>query len=111
MQALFLKILNMSLSASIVIAAIIIASLALRRAPKKWSFLLWLAAAFRLCCPVSTASVFSLFRISTVKPVSDDAVGSVQIRHSQREDFPRLPHLRGGAVFRGQCGPGGLPGL
>ena len=78
MQALFLKILNMSLSASIVIAAIIIARLALRRAPKKWSFLLWLAAAFRLCCPVSIASVFSLFRISPVKPVSDGAAAALE---------------------------------
>lgn len=61
----FLKILNMSLTASYVIAAVLLVRLLLKRAPKKYSYALWLAAAFRLVCPVSFQSVFSLF---TLKP-------------------------------------------
>jgi len=58
-----MKILNMSITSSIVIAAVLIARFILQRlrAPRKYSYLLWLAAAFRLCCPVSLKSVFSIF--------------------------------------------------
>jgi beta-lactamase regulating signal transducer with metallopeptidase domain len=63
MEAVFLRLLNMSLSASAVIVLVILARLALRRAPKKWSYLLWAAPAFRLICPVSFRAFFSIFRL------------------------------------------------
>ncbi len=63
MNTLFRTILNMSLSGGVVIVAVMAARLLLRRAPKKWSYLLWSAAAFRLVCPVSLRSEFSLFRL------------------------------------------------
>ena len=53
MEALFLKILNMSLSAAAVICVVVLVRLALKRTPKKWSYLLWTVVAFRLVCPVS----------------------------------------------------------
>lgn len=65
MQAVFLKIVNMSITASYIILAILIARLLLKKVPKKYSYLLWCAAGFRLCCPISFQSVFSLF---SVKP-------------------------------------------
>lgn len=67
MNELFLTILNMSLSASVVIPAVLLARLLLRRAPKKWSYLLWSVAGFRLCCPVSFRAVFSIFRLSPLR--------------------------------------------
>ncbi len=63
MERIFLRILNMSLSAGAVIALVLLARLCLRRAPKKWSCLLWLAPAFRLLCPVSFRASFSLFQL------------------------------------------------
>ena len=63
MRELFLTILNMSIASSVVIAVILLGRLLLKNAPKKWSYLLWIAAAFRLCCPVSIRSAFSLFRV------------------------------------------------
>ncbi|MBO4879031.1 MAG: hypothetical protein J5544_02100 [Clostridia bacterium] len=63
MNEFFLTILNMSIAGSVVIGAILLGRLLLRRAPKKWSYLLWIAAAFRLCCPVSIRSAISLFRV------------------------------------------------
>ncbi|MBO7404459.1 MAG: hypothetical protein J6V24_05820, partial [Clostridia bacterium] len=69
MTALLLHVLSMSLTASVVILAVILARIPLRRAPKKISYWLWLAVAFRLCCPVSWNSPFSLF---SVVPVQTD---------------------------------------
>ena len=63
MNGLFTSILNMSIAGSIVIVVILLGRLLLKNAPKKWSYLLWIAAAFRLCCPVSIRSAFSLFRV------------------------------------------------
>ena len=60
MQELFVAILNMSITAGYVIVAVLLARLLLRRAPKKYTYLLWSAVAFRLCCPVSFSSAFSL---------------------------------------------------
>ena len=64
MEAVFLKVLNMSLSAAAVTVAVLLARLLLRRAPKKWSYLLWLVVAFRLVCPVSFSAPFSLLRLT-----------------------------------------------
>ena len=63
MEHIFLQIMNMSLSAAVVIAVVLLARLALRRAPRKWSCLLWAAPAFRLLCPVSFRASFSLFQL------------------------------------------------
>lgn len=57
---LFPEILNMSLTGSIVILAVLVIRFFLRKAPKKWSYLLWLVVAFRLACPVSLPSPISL---------------------------------------------------
>ena len=61
MKEFLLTVLNMSISGAIVSLAILLARLMLKKAPKKWSYLLWGAAAFRLCCPVSIKSAISLF--------------------------------------------------
>lgn len=63
MQNLFLEILNMSLTSAYVIAAIVIIRLLIRKLPKKYSYWLWSAAAFRLCCPFSFQSVLSIFNL------------------------------------------------
>ncbi len=72
MENLFLRVLNMSISAAAVIAVVALVRLLLRSAPKKWRYLLWSAAGFRLCCPVSFQAVFSLFRL---RPSSMAAIG------------------------------------
>ena len=54
-------ILEMSIKGAIVIIAVMLARLLLIRAPKKYSYLLWAAVAFRLCVPFSFSSDFSIF--------------------------------------------------
>jgi len=63
MNDVFEKILEMSAIASIIIIAVLIVRLALSRAPKKYSYIMWSVVAFRLVCPVSFRSAFSLLRI------------------------------------------------
>ena len=59
----FISVLNMSITASYVILAVILLRLLLKKTPKKYSYLLWSVVGFRLCCPVSFKSVFSLFNL------------------------------------------------
>ncbi|MBR4098539.1 MAG: hypothetical protein IKK44_00960, partial [Clostridium sp.] len=61
MESLFLTVLNMDITASYVILAILVVRLLLHKAPKAYSYALWSAAAFRLVCPVSFQSAVSLF--------------------------------------------------
>ena len=70
MERIFLTVLGMSVSASAVILAVMLARLGLRKAPKRISYLLWLAVAFRLICPVSFSSPFSLFGIGPLERIA-----------------------------------------
>ena len=59
-QTLVPALFNMSLTAGIVILCVMAARLALKRAPKVFSYALWAVVLFRLLCPVSLPSGFSL---------------------------------------------------
>ena len=78
MEALFRIVLNMSGTGAIVICVVLLMRLLLRRAPKRYSYWLWSAAAFRLVCPVSFRSVFSVFSLAPAAVPSADVgvVGS-----------------------------------
>ena len=60
MNELFLKIINMSISASWLIFAVLILRLVLKKAPKWVNVLLWGIVAIRLICPFSFESALSL---------------------------------------------------
>lgn len=69
MTALFLKLLNMSISAGWLILAVMVLRLVLRRAPKWISCVLWALVAVRLLCPLSIESALSLLPSSeTISP-------------------------------------------
>ena len=53
MSAVFLKILNMSISASWIAMIVLVLRLCLKRAPKWWNVLLWGLVAVRLMLPFS----------------------------------------------------------
>jgi beta-lactamase regulating signal transducer with metallopeptidase domain len=63
LDTLFLQILNMTITGSYVILAIIVVRMALWKASKGFSYALWSVAAFRLLCPISFSSVVSLFSL------------------------------------------------
>ncbi len=60
MTALFLAILNMSITASILILLILLLRIPMKHGPRWVCVLLWGIAAVRLCCPFSVESVMSL---------------------------------------------------
>ncbi|MBQ3542243.1 MAG: hypothetical protein IJA45_03860 [Oscillospiraceae bacterium] len=66
----FLKILNMSISASWLVLTVLLLRLVLKKAPKWVSVLLWGFVAIRLICPFSIESVLSL--IPSAETVSPD---------------------------------------
>lgn len=67
---LFPKILNMSLTASLVILCVLAARLLFKQAPRVISYALWAVVLFRLLCPVSITSDISLFSALDV-PISE----------------------------------------
>lgn len=69
LREIFLQLLSMSLTSSLVIAVICFLRFLLKRAPKKFSYWLWAAAAFRLICPFSFSAVFSIFSFSSAGTV------------------------------------------
>ena len=68
MNTIFFQILNMSLAAGYVILAVMFIRLLLRKAPKKYSYLLWIVVGFRLCCPFSFEAPYSLFNLGKLLP-------------------------------------------
>ena len=69
MTALFLKLLNMSISAGWLILAVMVLRLVLKRAPKWINCVLWALVAVRLLCPLSIESALSLLPSSeTISP-------------------------------------------
>lgn len=60
LYVLFPAVFNMSLTASIMIAVVLLARLPLKKAPKIFSYALWAVVLFRLLCPVSISAGFSL---------------------------------------------------
>lgn len=65
MSRIFLTVLNMSLTAGYCILAVILIRFFLRRQPKIFSYLLWSVVLFRLLCPFSVSSSYSLLRVNT----------------------------------------------
>ena len=60
MEDLFFTVVGMSLTGSAVTLFVLLARLALRRAPKIFSYALWAVALLRLLCPFALDSAFSL---------------------------------------------------
>lgn len=64
MEAIFSEVLNMSLTASVVILVVLLARVFLKKAPKIYSYALWSVVLFRLLCPVSIQSPVSVLEVT-----------------------------------------------
>lgn len=62
-EQLLARILNMNLTASAVILAVLVLRLLLKKAPRIFSYCLWAVVLFRLLCPVSFTAAFSPFSV------------------------------------------------
>ena len=70
MNELFLKIINMSISASWLVLAVLIFRFVLKKAPKWINVLLWGIVAIRLICPFSFESTLSLIPSAETIPLN-----------------------------------------
>ena len=69
MADIFLNIVNMSISASWIVLAVLLLRLLLKKAPKWITVLLWGIVAVRLICPFTIESVMSLIpSAETISP-------------------------------------------
>lgn len=71
LNTVFLQILNMSFTASVVILFVLLARLLLKKNPKVISYALWGVVLFRLICPFSFESWISLLPVKT-NPIPSD---------------------------------------
>lgn len=84
MGAVFLKVLNMSITAGWFILAVLCIRLLFRKIPKWMNCLLWGVVAIRLICPFSIESPFSI--LSSTEPVKSSAVVEGEVRN----DIPSI---------------------
>lgn len=63
MTDIFRTVLNMSITGAYIAAAIIILRIAMKKLPKKYSYLLWAILGIRLLCPFSFSSAVSVFNV------------------------------------------------
>lgn len=77
MEKLFLQVLNMSITSCYVIIFMVAVRLLLKKCPKIFSYALWSIVLFRLVCPFSFESIFSLLPFNS-QVVSSDIIDSQQ---------------------------------
>ena len=102
MEAIFLKLVNMSITASWLVLAIIAVRLIFKKAPKWILCLLWGLVAFRLICPFSIESSLSL--IPDSEPLSQETIYAPETTRQAHGDIldsegnvlvSRIPAARG----------------
>lgn len=86
-NTLFSRIFGMTLAASVVIILVLVMRLLLKRVPKIFSYVLWGAVLFRLLCPVSLSSEWSVFQIFSA-PESESQVWISELVYLNSQVLP-----------------------
>ena len=88
MYGIFTKMLNMSLSAGILVIAVIFLRIILRKVPKKYICVLWALVAISLVCPANIPSPLSVFNLLGSNNGAD---GKVEyFRYNEKTEKPKL---------------------
>ena len=69
MEVVFLKLLNMSITAGWLVLAVIVLRLVFRKAPKALRVIMWALVGLRLICPISFESILSLIPSAETVPM------------------------------------------
>lgn len=77
MVGIFKQVLNMSLTASIIILFVVAARLILKKAPKIYSYALWSVVLFRLLCPVSLSFELSVLEVASPQVTQTERISTV----------------------------------
>lgn len=86
METIFIKLLYMSVQASLAVGIILVARLIFKliKAPKRYAYILWLIPFIRLICPFALESDFSLIPRSFMDYEIEDNVNSGEIDNNYR---------------------------
>lgn len=76
MTELFKVVLEMSVTGAIIIAAVMLIRLCMKRLPRRYAYFLWIIPAIRLLCPFTVSSEVSLFNLFPTQ--------SVQVEYEER---------------------------
>ena len=79
MNAVFVKLVNMSVAAGWLILAVLVLRLLLKKAPRWITCLLWAMVAVRLVCPISLQSPVSAYQVAAPAAVQES--GQVEYFH------------------------------
>lgn len=88
MYGIFTKMLNMSLSAGILVIAVVFLRIILRNVPKKYICVLWVLVALSLVCPVNIPSPLSVFNLLGSNNSADSKVE--YFRYNEKTEKPKL---------------------
>ncbi|MCL2406192.1 MAG: DUF4825 domain-containing protein [Defluviitaleaceae bacterium] len=114
MHDIFITVLNMSITGSFVIAAVWLARLLLKKAPKSASYLLWVVVGFRLLFPFSIESAFSLIPFNSSQPITQNlailqvpAIPSMPVLESESilAPMPVNTTVQYGSIISGNFAP------
>lgn len=88
MYEFFVKLLNMSLTAGILVLVIMLLRFVLKKAPRKYICMLWFLVALRLVCPVGIPSALSLFNFIDI---GNNSSGQVDyFSYNEENDKPAV---------------------
>ena len=105
LEQIFSRILEMSIIAGYCVLAVLVLRWLFRKAPKKYTYLLWLVVAFRLVCPLTVDSAFSIFNLNLLPE-------SVKTESEAGSDRVELPETNVPSVLPDNGGnPGEQPGI
>lgn len=105
LEKLFVGILNMSLTACIIIPVVIILRFLLRKAPKLFSYILWSVVLFRLICPVSFSAAFSLLGAFNAPKTEQGQISYISVEtagipaEAKNQQLPVANSVQGGAAL------------
>lgn len=77
-QAMFFVILNMSITASVIIVFVFLSRLCLKRAPRGFSYALWAVVLFRLLCPISFELPVTALSLTGASPADAAQLSTMQ---------------------------------
>ena len=86
----FITFLNMSLTGSYIIVAIMLFRLLIKKAPKNFSYCLWAIAGARLLFKFSFSSVLSIFNLFSV-PAETSSLSGATVNNYVPDDIGLLP--------------------
>ena len=78
LEQTFLQVLHMSLTGTYCILAVLLVRLLLKKQPKIFSYLLWAIVLFRLVCPLSFESPFSLFHLTDASVMTSQGIQKIR---------------------------------